>query len=412
MYPASGAPQPRLGPLLLLLVFLLGPAGGASFQTIAPAAAARLRAQIQTLENVLDRVPDRGAALFLLAARHAALGDRPAALDRLRECLTLDEGFDPDGDPAFEPLASDPRFRELVAAVQRGRTPVHHARVAFTVPATDLFPEGLAYDAASRVFYMGSMHHRKIVAIAESGAVSDFVQEGAVPNLLPVGGVHVDPSDRSVWAATDGPEFVHFDSRGTLLDRFRYTDGGDHLFNDLVLRGSRDIYLTDTRGNGVYRFDRATHRFAPLRFGRTLFGPNGITLSSDENRLYVADSLGVIAVDLRTSEARDVDPGPHNTLAGMDGLYFYKGGLVGVQYGTGAFRVIHSALSADGLRATSTDVLETRTPLVSFPTTGAIVGDRFYYIANTGIANLDADRIVDPARLEPVHIAVVPLGGR
>jgi hypothetical protein len=49
------------------------------------------------------------------------------------------------------------------------------------------------------------------------------------------------------------------------------------------------------------------------------------------------------------------------------------------------------------------------TPLVSFPTTGAIAGGRFYFIANTGIANLKDDKIVDPRKLEPVLIAVVSL---
>jgi hypothetical protein len=66
-------------------------------------------------------------------------------------------------------------------------------------------------------------------------------------------------------------------------------------------------------------------------------------------------------------------------------------------------------LSADGQRVTSSKTLEYRTPLVSFPTTRAVAGENFYYIANTGIANLQDDRIVDPTKLEPVHIAVVPL---
>jgi hypothetical protein len=46
---------------------------------------------------------------------------------------------------------------------------------------------------------------------------------------------------------------------------------------------------------------------------------------------------------------------------------------------------------------------------VSDPTTGAILGDKFYFIANTGIYNLEHDKIVDPAKLQPVHIAVVSL---
>lgn len=42
--------------------------------------------------------------------------------------------------------------------------------------------------------------------------------------------------------------------------------------------------------------------------------------------------------------------------------------------------------------------------------TGAILNDRFYFMANTGIENLDDNgRIIDPAMLEPLRIAVVPL---
>lgn len=119
--------------------------------------------------------------------------------------------------------------------------------------------------------------------------------------------------------------------------------------------------------------------------------------------------MGVIMIDLRNNVAREVDPGRHNSLAGFDGLYWYKHSLVAVQYGTGSFRVVRDRLSANGLRVTSAEVLEYRTPLVSFPTTGAIARGNFYFIANTGVANLKDDTVVDPARLEPINIAVVSL---
>jgi hypothetical protein len=40
------------------------------------------------------------------------------------------------------------------------------------------------------------------------------------------------------------------------------------------------------------------------------------------------------------------------------------------------------------------------------PTTGAIMDGKFYFMANTGIANLENAKI-DPKKLEPLHIAVV-----
>jgi hypothetical protein len=104
-----------------------------------------------------------------------------------------------------------------------------------------------------------------------------------------------------------------------------------------------------------------------------------------------------------------VSSGMGNTLAGIDGLYWYKGDLIGVQYGTGSDRVAQWRLSSDGLHVTSTVVLEYRSQLVKFPTTGAILGHDFYYMANTGIDNLKDDHIVDPQKLEPIQIAVVHL---
>jgi hypothetical protein len=36
-------------------------------------------------------------------------------------------------------------------------------------------------------------------------------------------------------------------------------------------------------------------------------------------------------------------------------------------------------------------------------------GENFYFISNTGTANLKDDKVIDPEKLEPIHIAVVAL---
>jgi len=106
-----------------------------------------------------------------------------------------------------------------------------------------------------------------------------------------------------------------------------------------------------------------------------------------------------------------VVPAPHDTLAGIDGLYWHSGSFVGAQYGTGANRVMRWRLSPDGRRVASSEVLERGTELVKNPTTGAILDEQFYFIADSGIDNLDSDgKIVDMTKkLEPLHIAVVAL---
>jgi hypothetical protein len=83
-------------------------------------------------------------------------------------------------------------------------------------------------------------------------------------------------------------------------------------------------------------------------------------------------------------------------------LYWYKGSLVGVEYGTGAYRVVRWKLSADGGEARSSETLERGTEMVRNPTAGAIMDGKFYFMANTGIANLENGKI-DPKKLQPLH---------
>jgi hypothetical protein len=373
----------------------------------------RLRDEIKTVEGLLPRVADRGAALYLLADHYARLGDLQKALALLKECVALDEGFDLAKERAFAPLRTNPEFRELVEQARRRNPPVHHAHVAFTVPDKDLFPEGLAVDASSGVFYMGSEFLKKIVKFTLKGGVSDFVKQDLY-DLSPIGGVHVDPADHSVWATTDAgvkhrPELLHFDAQGALVERYAEPGSMPHDLNDSVLRGTREIFVTDTEGNHVYHFHRVAHTFTEMKLHRPVFEPNGITTSGDGNLLFIADDLGVIRVDLRSNESADVNPGPHDTLAGIDGLYWYKGGLVGVEYGTGAYRVMRWRLSPDGRTVVGSEVLERGTDLVNNPTTGAIFEGNFYFMANTGIHNLENDKIMDESKLEPVKIATVAL---
>lgn len=380
----------------------------------------RTREEIGIVESLISGSQrsgfvDHGAALYFLAGHYLKLGDRSKALALIQECIALNEGFDPTDDPTFVSLKNDAAFRQLAVQVRRRYPPVHRARVAFTLAQEDLFPEGLAADSTRRLFYMSNVHLRKLAQITTSGEVTDFV----LPNLYNLGrtfGVHVDPADHSVWCATypggkTQSEIVHFDEHGRLLERYMAPGTEPHALNDLVLGETREIYVTDTWGNRVYRFDQTTHVFEEVKLLRPIFLPNGITISDDGNAVYFADLLGVIRLDLKTHQSEDVVPAPHDTLAGIDGLYWYRGSLVGVQFGTGANRVMRWSLTRGGKRIASSEVLERGTDLVIDPTTGVILDKQFYFIADSAIDNLDRDgEIVDMTRRRgPLHIAVLSL---
>ncbi|MGH9743597.1 MAG: hypothetical protein ACRD51_14725 [Candidatus Acidiferrum sp.] len=377
-----------------------------------PADAREVRSQIAVVQKLQQTLPDRGAALYFLAVANEHLRDSLKALSLLKQCVSLQEGFDPSGDPAFLDLKESREFIALVEGVHRDFPAAFQAREAFRTTEKDLIPEGLAYDARRSVFYLSSLNRRKIVEIGRDGNISDFVPQARF-GLLPVLGIRVDPNDDTVWADSFSDsgqtELLHFDGTGKLLGRFKPPGPAKHGFNDLVVRKNGEVITTDSLGNAVYQFEPASHIFKALPLHRPLFYPNGITLGGDNQTLYVADSLGVVEVDLANGQSYDVDPGPRSTLAGIDGLYWHNGSLIGIQNGIGSPRVASFRLSSDGLRVTRTTVLENRSHFCVLPTTGAIFGSDFFFIANSQIDNINDDKVMDVTRLEPVRVGVLRL---
>jgi hypothetical protein len=374
--------------------------------------AQEIRAQIAAVEKLQHTFPDQGAAFYFLAAAKEHLRETREALDLLKKCLALQEGFDPSGDPAFLELKELKEFNALIESVHRDFPVAMQAREAFRTSEKDLVPEGLAYDAQRNVFYLSSLNRRKIVQIGLDGSISDFVP-GDRFDLLPVLGIRLDPNTDTLWAASfkdsGQTELLHFDAAGKLLGRFRPDGSAKHGFNDLVIRKNGEVILTDSLANKVFRFDPVTHSFRVLPVHRPLFYPNGIALSGDDRTLYVADSLGVVWVDLTSGQTHDVNPGPRSTLAGIDGLYWHSGRLIAIQNGIGSPRVAAFHLSSDGLRVTQTSVLENRSNFCVLPTTGAIRGSDFFFIANSQIDNMNNDKVMDVTRLEAVRVGVLHL---
>src|ERR1700674_4606892 len=377
-----------------------------------PADADEDREQSAVREKLKTAVPTPGPILFFLSTATQNLGETREALALLKECIALHEGFDPSGSPSFLGSKGTKEFDDLVAAVRRDFPVIAQARLAFVTDEKDLIPEGLAYDAKQNLFYLGSLNRKKIVKIDAEGRVSDFVPADRY-GLLPVLGIRLDPADGTVWANTfedaGRTELVHFDPAGKLLGRFTPKDSAKHGFNDLVVRKNGEVITTDSLNNKVFRLDPRSGAFLALPVYRALFYPNGIALADDDRSLYVADAVGIVKVDLADNSSRDVDPGPRNTTAAADGLYWHNGSLVAVQNGMGSPRVAAFKLSRDGNRVTRVTVLENRTQFTTLPTTGAIRGNDFYFIANSQIDNLNGDKIMDVTKLAAVRIAVVRL---
>jgi DNA-binding beta-propeller fold protein YncE len=382
--------------------------------TPAPAAVAAARSEINAFEPFLrEPLCEQIAVKYQLAADYASIAEADKTIELAQEVAQADQGFDFPLDGAFKRLAYCPDFVQIADKVNKLYPAVHQSVSAFTVDDQLLIPEGLAYDERTHSFLMGSLNEKKIVRYDENGRLTDFVPPKKY-GLTQVLGIRMDPNNGSVWVASGEDALhaalFHFSPTGQLIRKYPPPAGkSDHLFNDVVVCRDGDVYLTDSTAHQVYKLPRGQTKLVPVPTSRHLFYPNGIALSDDDRSVFIADAFGLLVLDRNDSSVRPVRPGQNMTLSGFDGLYTWENQLVGVQNSMGSPRLVMVQLDNTRTEATALKVLERKTQCTQLPTTGAIVGDTFYYITNSQIDHYQGGKVSYPETLAPIVVAKVEL---
>jgi hypothetical protein len=237
-----------------------------------------------------------------------------------------------------------------------------------------------------------------------------------------VGAGAASPDARA--GARDSAALLQVDvARGAVLRRLPSPrDGRPHLFNDLVVASTGEVLLTDSDAARVYRLAPGGDSLVALPAPPHAFTyPNGVALSPDERRLYVAHVEGVTVWDRGADRGADWAAGRPVRLAhpdgvplvGIDGLYACGGGLVAVQGLPEFTRVVWLRLDGAGARVVAAEVLEQRHPAHVDPTTGVLDGDALHYVASSELRRLGADGALAPAERPSATVVLrLPLGGR
>lgn len=353
--------------------------------------------EIQRLEQMHQAAPDHGGVWLEMAAAQAKAGNKAEALKWLEKAVSRGLDFDLPDDPAFVPL------RERAAA---NRRVVNRGKPAFRIADKELIPEGIAHDPETGDFFVGSLHKRKIVRIDKAGKASDFTA-GGQDGLRDVLGMTVDPKARTLWACSASGLFRYDLKTGKLLRRYDMP-AEPHLCNDVAI-GPDTVFVTDSAGRAVHRLKG--DKLEPFVGPGTFIYPNGIAISPDFKKLFVADFLkGLSVVDVATGQARPLPHPERVHVAGIDGLYFHKGSLVAVQNSAGTPRIVRYRLNAALDAIESEEVLESRNPDFDIPTTGVLVDGKLVVIANSQLDRLDQQARLKPgADLKEVVILEVPM---
>jgi hypothetical protein len=236
--------------------------------------------------------------------------------------------------------------------------------------------------------------------------------------LLPLG-MKVDHKRGELWVATYSGDFVPSEKKEAALEKLdlhtgkrvaRYTFPEAKLFNDVAIAPNGDAYVTDSESGGVLRLPTAGDRLEEFIPAGSLRYPNGITISLDGKQVFIAQSTGIAVADTATKKFERMKQPVDVVSAGIDGLYFYNGALVGVQNGISPHRVTHFRLNAARDAITAAEVLESRNEHFLIPTTAALRGNIAYVLANAQLRQLDEKGgIRDRKSLRDLVILRLPL---
>ena len=354
-------------------------------------------------------------AILSVARGYMEAGENEKALDALMEFADLgqaDDGMLDGSNKTFAPLAGSPRYKAVLEKFRLNERPVSKAEKAFDLADADLVAEDLDYDAASKSYLITSVLKKKIVRVRERGDATDYA---ASPSGWPMLAIKVDDKRGLVWAtevALDGfaaapkadwgkSAVLCFDLKsGRLLSRVEGPAGA--ALGDMALDAAGNPIVSDGQKGGIYRLRDGK---LELVNGTDFISPQTPAISPDGRHAFVPDYLrGVGLLDLETGGVKWLGSN-RVALSGVDGLYFCRGSLFLTQNGTAPERVIRVRLDASMTRVVSTETIERATPTLGDPTHGVVVGDGFYYIANSGWSELDEHGQVKPgSKLTPAHI--------
>ena len=383
------------------------------------------------LLNCMERAralkPHHVRTLFNLSFAYLLVGDADRAVIEMNRLAQRGLVYEIETHPVFSKLRDGAGYAALAERFAQNRLPINHSLTAFVLPQKDFFPEGITWDSERKLFLVGSIHQRLILSIDAQGNTRRFIQP-AQDGIWSVLGLAAHGPSRRLWAcSTAFPQtkdiqpgekgraglFLYHLDTGRLLKKWLLSnEDGEQNLGDLTLDGKGQAFVSDGRTGTVYRVDAEADQLETFWRGTPLVSPQGLALSADETRLYVADYRnGLFYIDTKHRTIHPLGAPPELVLEGIDGLAAVPGnGLIAIQNGITPHRVVRWQLNGEGTLIEKADILEMNNPLFDEPTLGVPVDGSFYYVANSQWGKYTEDHLPLPEdQLETIRILKLKL---
>ncbi len=349
------------------------------------------------MERAMELRPYSFIFQFELARAYALQDDKQKAYDRLIKMQQQGFAFTTAENPDFEKIRGTEVYDYIEKNLAANVAAFGEGKVAFAVQDGPELLESIAYSKAMGRFLMGSLKTGQIVAVDQSGKSSVFIEPNDENKLQSVTALAVTPDGKTLYATTAATstfpgatptDAVHaallaFElPSGKLIKRHALPfDGQPQLPASLAIAPDGTVYIADAARPQIHRLQG--EKVERLVAAPGLTSLRGLAVSADGKRLFVSDyELGLVGMVVGSEELYQLSAGQHN-LSGIEGLVWHGEHLYAVQNAFPPSRLVRIVTAQAGAELKGIQPLEANQPAMPMPTVGVVVGDDFYFIANS-----------------------------
>lgn len=314
---------------------------------------------------------------------------------------------------AFDRMRAEPAFAAIAAQMEENAKPRGSAAIVFETDRDFLLPESVAYAK------IGNLDHYYVGAVRVGG-----IHVGKALHAATTGGVYgLKIDDDLIWTVENtATPFAGDRRRGDIASVHAYslTDGRERCAIEMEVKNAL-LGAIESTPIGLVSSDSLTPRLFVVegcgaqprvlaqdpRFANL----QGVAYDARRKRLYVADYLaGLFVIDLKSSAVAAVANDADAHLGGIDGLYVFKGDLIGIQNGTAPQRIVRLRLDRTGDKVKRLEVLQQNLPEWNEPTNGVIIDGALVYIATSNWPAYDDEgKLREDAKLAPLRLMSIRL---
>ncbi len=263
--------------------------------------------------------------------------------------------------------------------------------------------ESIAFDGNSQSFLMGSIRDGRIIKIsASNGEISTLVNPtvGGINGPWATLDIETDEKNDVMWVSSSAISqfgkvngesaglsgiFKYQLSTGKLLNAYKVPGNKKPtLFKDIHLTSKGDLYILGVINGVVLKLAKDSNDIALAFTAKTHKNLRSITSDETGEILYISDAEhGIVVVDIAQQKNGIFSNSETLSLVGITDLIYDDNGLIMIQSGFKPERVMRIVLNEDKVSIKNVLPIESSHPLFDSPSYGVVIGEGFYYIANS-----------------------------